>query len=118
MSSITKNISELIASLGGLHDATLLNLRWHPGENRLEVEIDDLYANFDGRPEYQGPAKGTFVFSEVVRFDVEVNLTQSGLMLYDWKFGKSGVANYACDISFSPGGKMSIECGHIECVKN
>lgn len=117
MNSTTENIPQFIESLGGLHDASLLKLLWRAADSCLEIEIDDLHANLNGLPEYKGPTKATFVFSEVTRLSMEVDLTDSGLMLYDWKFGKSGVSNYASEISFSPGGRVSIECDHIEWVK-
>lgn len=118
MNSTTENIPRLVESLGGLHDATLLKLLWRADEKCVEIEIDDLHANFNGLPEYQGPTKATFVFSQVTRLTVDANLTESGLMLYDWTFEKSGTPDYACEISFSPSGRVSIACGRIECVKD
>lgn len=118
MNSTTENIPQLIESLGGLHDATLLKLLWRAADSCLEIEIDDLHANFNGLPEYQGPTKATFVFSQVTGLNLAVDLSTTGLMLYGWKFKKSGVPNYASEISFSPGGRVVVECGHIECVKD
>lgn len=113
-----ENIPQFIESLGGLHDAALLKLVWRAAEKRMEIEIDDLHANFGGLPEYQGPTKATFVFSDVTRLNVEADLTESGLMLYDWKFEKSDAPNFACEITFSPSGRVLIGCAGIECVKS
>jgi hypothetical protein len=117
MNSTGETIPQLIGSLGGLHDAALQKLTWHAAESCLEIEIDDLHANFSGLPEYQGPTKATFVFSEVTRLHLEADLTISGLALYDWTFGERRTAQFALEISFSPAGKVTIECGRIECVK-
>jgi hypothetical protein len=115
MKLITENIYQLIRSLGGLHDATLLKLLWCAAEKRLEIEIDDLHANFSGLPEYKGPTDAIFIFSNVSRFNIEADLTGKGLMLYDWIFEKSDATNHMCQISFSPSGRMTIHCARIAC---
>ena len=112
-----ENIAEFIKSLGGLHDSTVLKMLWHPENSRLEIEIEDIYWNFEGLPEYPGPTRATFVFSQVASLEVEVNFTVVGLMVHDWEFQATGVPNYKSEILFSPGGKITIECGRIECVK-
>lgn len=113
-----EDINDLIKSLGSLHDSVLRKLVWRPADNSLDLEMDDLYANFFGLPEYQGPKKGVFIFSEVAHFEVQINLTVTGLMVYDWRLAKSDAGKYKSEILFSPAGRMIIECGQIECVKD
>jgi hypothetical protein len=114
---IPDTIPALINSLGNLHDATVLKLVWQPGENRLEIDIDDLNANFKGLSEYQGPVAATFVFTEVDRAAFEVNLAEEGLMVYAWEFKEASASGFVCEILFSPGGRAIVECGRIEYIR-
>ena len=109
-----EDIVQLIESLGGLHDARISALRWMPDTRSLEIEVKDLYSNFDGLPEYEGPTRAKFVFSDVSKAVLEVDFADA--CIYDWTFTKSGTPN--CIIHFFPGGRITIECGQIECVKS
>lgn len=109
-----ESIVQFIESLGGLHDAALLELFWCPATRSLEIEIDDIYSVFEGLPEYQGPTKARFVFSGVSKLNLGVDLVDSPYF-YDWIFTKAGTTN--CDLLFWPSGKITVECSRIECVK-
>lgn len=115
--NLTGNISSFIKSLGGLHDAALRRLQWSGDERRLEIDVDDLYSNFLGLPEYLGPKRAGFVFYEVRSLGIEVDLTERGLTLYDWTFQVDAASGHCCEISFSPGGRVIVSCGRIECLK-
>ena len=104
--------------MGGLHDATVAEVLWLSSERRLELQIRDLYANFAGLPEYRGPMKGRFIFSEVSKlFSDDVDLAETGLVIYEWLFGETETSAFNCEIRFAPGGNMLIECRHIECLQ-
>jgi hypothetical protein len=112
-----EDIAQFIESLGALHDATVLELLWLAVPHRLEIEIKDLYWNFEGLPEYPGAVKGRFILSDVSEFTSTVDYAVPGLMIYKWAFKKTGTAKYRCEILFSPNGKLTVNCDQIECRK-
>jgi hypothetical protein len=109
------NIAEFISELGGLHDAKLTSLAWDPADQRLEIGVDDIYSNFEGLPEYEGPAKAAFIFSGVSKLNISVEDFQAaGLMIYDWNVQKdaSGIIS---EMKFSPDGSIVAMSAAIEC---
>jgi hypothetical protein len=115
--SYTNNMVEVITVLGGLHDAVLSRFLWQSQDNRLELEIDDLHANFRGLPGYEGPTRATLVFTRVTHLDIHMNFCTEGLMIYDWKSDRVGPENCTSEILFSPGGRITIVFGGLQCVK-
>jgi hypothetical protein len=116
MTMSSNTIPGLVESLGGLHDAMVLRFVWQRDEKRLEIDIDDLHANFAGLSGYQGPVATRVVLTDVARAALEVNLAEEGLMIYSWDFKEAAPPGFVCEISFSPGGRVIVECGHIECI--
>jgi hypothetical protein len=114
MKSTTEKIPQFIKSLGGLHDSVLLLLLWNAAERRLEIEFDDLYSNFEGMPEYQGPIRAKFIFNEVTKFKTNIDFTETGFKIYDWDFVRNGTPDFAFEILFSPEGRLAVDCRHIE----
>jgi hypothetical protein len=110
-----EDVVQLVESLGRLHDAKILELIWRPNARSLEIQIKDIYVDLEGFPEYPGPKAARFVFSRVIKFDLEVNLADS-VSLYDWVFAKSGIPH--CELFFSPSGKITVECDKIECLRD
>jgi hypothetical protein len=117
MSTKMEDISVFIESLGGLHDAKVTELLWKPGAKRLELLVKDLYANFRGLPDYKGPIQARFVFSDVSTLNMEVCLSERGILLYDWIIKKNEMGNYTSELLFSPSGKIVINCNMIECIQ-
>jgi hypothetical protein len=115
--AIPMTIQDRIESLGGLHDAIILSLAWSAEERRLRIVVDDINSNTNGRPEYPGPRGATLIFSEVTHLDVNANLTEGGLMVYDWTIARPEPDTYASSLSLSPGGKLTIECQSLEIVE-
>ena len=107
-------IKDRVESLGGLHDAVILSLVWNAQDRRLEIAVDDINSNTNGLPEYQGPVSAMLQFSEVSRFEVNANLAEVGLMVYEWTISRKGPDILASTISLSPGGELTIECRSIE----
>lgn len=109
-------IHDLIRSLGGLHDAVLVMFSWRPIEEKLEIEINDMYANFYGLPEYVGPKRISFVFSGVKYLDIQMNMSTPGLRVYEWtsRFMDDGCQQAV--IAFSPAGKVVVNYRHAEKV--
>jgi hypothetical protein len=107
-------IQNRIESLGGLHDATIISLAWSAEDRRLLIEIDDINSNTNGLPEYPGPIRATFVFSEVTLLELKADLAEDGLMVYEWKMSRKGPDRQASSISLTPGGELAIECRSVE----
>ena len=107
---------DAIKALEGLHDVILTQLLWRPKENRLELTVRDLYANFRGLPEYKGPTEATFVFTGVRQFDMQVNLCTEGLMIYDWKGNKVVSDSCTSEFFFSPEGRVSLVFEDLKCL--
>jgi hypothetical protein len=105
VSDEAKDIVAFVESLGGLHDATVSQLLWNPVDHRLELEIEDIYFDWEGYPDYPGPTKATFIFSQVKALRIEVDFTVVGLMVYDWKFHTEGTLTFKSDLGFSPGAR-------------
>lgn len=49
---------EFLSKMGGMHDSEVSSIQWRPIEGRIEIAVEDLYANFDGFPEYPGKESG------------------------------------------------------------
>ena len=110
MNTAPEKLPDLIKALGGLHDTTVDKLFWQPNENCLKIEVKDLYSNFRGLAEYKGPTKAEFIFCEVTRLSIEVDLRVAGLRVYDWTLKKDDSSSFLSVISFAPGGRVTVEC--------
>lgn len=58
------------SKLGDLHDAKILLFEWNPIRGEIAFAIDDLYANFEGLPEYEGAQSVRLVLNGVSDFEV------------------------------------------------
>ena len=116
MSLTMENVSDLIESLGALHDARVLELLWRRDERVFEIGIQDLYVDLEGFADYPGLTKARFVLSDVSKLDLDINLTEAG-MIYEWTFKRTGPPIYEAEILFSPAGKAILEFGRIECLR-
>jgi hypothetical protein len=108
------NIIELIDSLGGLHDAVLLQVLWVPQTASLELQIEDLHANSLGFSDYRGPTEGSVKFSSVTKLAVDVEFSVEGLMIYELKTERQEDNSYLSKIAFSPHGSILIESQEVE----
>ncbi len=112
-----ENFRQFIESLGRLHDGKVLGLQWLPEERRFELMVKDLYADFDGLPEYKGPVRAKFVFSDVSVLSIDAVLSERGLLLHEWVMQKGDPKSYDSELKFSLSGTISIGCGAVECVE-
>ena len=111
-----EDICQFIKSLGDLHDGNVLGLQWLPEECRFELAIEDIYANFRSFPEYKGPVRAKFVFSNVSNLNINVSLSETGILLYEWTVQKRGPQDYSSELRFSPAGIILVSCALIECA--
>ena len=107
------SIQSRIKSLGGLHDARVTSLAWHPDDRTLLMVVDDINANTNGLPEYPGKTEATLVFSEVTLLHIEADLACDGLLIFDWIISRKEPDGYSSSVVLSPGGRLAIECRKI-----
>ena len=107
------SIQSRIQSLGGLHDARVMSLAWHPYDRTLLIVVDDINANTNGLPEYPGKTEATLVFSEVTLLRIDADLACDGLLIFDWIISRNEPDVYSSSMVLSPGGRLAIECRHI-----
>ena len=53
---------DTLRDLGGLHDATIQEVRWRSAEKALRLVVNDMFSNFRELPEYPGPKSGSVTF--------------------------------------------------------
>jgi hypothetical protein len=106
-----KTIPELV---GGLHDAVLIRLDWMAGQRRLELEVEDLYSNFEGLPNDPGRCPGTIALVGVARLRLDLEPTERGLMVYDVSLVRSESGHMDVTITFSPAGRITAQCSDVE----
>lgn len=100
---------QYITTLGNLHDSKLTKILWTAKESVLEIILNDIYANFDGHPDYEDHLSSRFILQEVSDLLIEVNLTEPYLTIYDWSVETTNSRRFKSVIKFSPGGKISFE---------
>jgi hypothetical protein len=69
-------LSEFLAALGELHDATLESMEWLPEKQTVVLHFDDLLSNFEGGEDYKGPQPGTILLSGVSQCLIEVPVSK------------------------------------------
>lgn len=107
-------IQSQIESLGGLHDARVMSLAWNAEDRTFSLVVDDINANTSGLPEYPGRSMATLVFSGVTLLQAEADLALDGLMIFEWIIARKEPEGFCSSISLSPGGRLAIECRHID----
>ena len=107
-----EDVVQLIQSLGGLHDSEVVSLVWTPAQAEVRMALEDINANFDGLPEYEGPVPAIFVFSGVTDVEWTVDSPDSRLKIYDWDLVPIA-GGYRSEVRISPSGKLVIQCAAI-----
>ena|SRR5688572_29854426 len=103
-----QNLFDYLLSMGGLHDSELRSIEWSTTERRVVISIGDLYANFEGLPEYKGEVNGEIVLSNVTRLDANLDLAEK-VNIFEM-LPREGSENIVV-ISLSPTGRIEIEFG-------
>ena len=98
---------EFLAKLGSLHDCCISNLRIDAEAGSIEFTIDDLYSNFEGLPEYQGPLSGVIILHGVTDIDTDIQEFSERLNVYDIVSREIATDAGRISMAFWPSGKLS-----------
>ena len=101
---------EFLWRLGNLHDCTVALIEWRPDQAAIGFEIKDLYFNFEGLPEYQGPLAGRITLVGVEQLSVDFRPIQGPLRIDEFSVEEQGGARLAVAITFWPAGKIEATC--------
>jgi hypothetical protein len=108
----TIDFGEFLSRLGHLHDCTVRLLEWNPDEERMGFEIEDLYFNFAGLPEYPGPMPGRIVLEGIQRVDIEIRGFADPLRVFEFSSVKDGPDMSVATVTSSPSGKVAVTYRH------
>jgi hypothetical protein len=104
---------EFLFRLGNLHDCTVTLIEWRPDQRAMGFEIEDLYWNFEGLPEYPGPLAGRIVLEGVEHVAMAFRGIEGPLRVGDFLAEEQGEARLAVAITFWPSGKIEVNCSRV-----
>jgi hypothetical protein len=100
-------------SLGGLHDSIVTGIEVDGRSAQLVLQIEDLYSNFDGLPEYPGRAPATIILAGIDRFSMRLQMSIESqiqeLHIHDFEVLKKTHLGELAEIKFWPEGDIQIE---------
>ncbi|GLR87687.1 hypothetical protein [Bradyrhizobium iriomotense] len=102
------DFSHFLFKLGNLHDCTITLLEWRTEQEIFGFEIEDLYFNFEGLPEYPGPLAGRLVLEGVQRVAIDINDLQRPLRIDDFTVEAVDSSAAAASITLQPSGTIKI----------
>ena len=105
-----KNFGEFLSRLGNLHDCTVTLFEWRPERKAMGFEIEDLYFNFEGLPNYPGPLAGRITLEGVQDVAVDFRGIQGPLRIDDFTVEVKGPSAIDVSITFWPAGSTKIAC--------
>ncbi|OAF17515.1 hypothetical protein AYJ54_05040 [Bradyrhizobium centrolobii] len=105
-----KDFSNFLTRLGNLHDCTITLFEWRPEQNSISFEIEDLYFNFEGLPEYPGAQSGRLVLEEVQLVSIDVRDLERPLRIDDFTVEANTPSAAAVSVTLQPRGRISIRC--------
>jgi len=103
---------EFLSRLGLLHDCTVTSFAWQPSDKKIVLEIKDFYWNFEGLPEYRGPASGQITLEGVERVEISIDNNKSPLRIYEFSTESNSSGLSKVLVTFSPAGKIAVTCRH------
>lgn len=106
--------AKFFTDLGGLHDAKVLAIHWGNALASLSLDLDDINANFQGLPEYQGRSPATVRFNGVTGLRLSIDAPSDGpLRIYEIECTNSG-GILSLAVLLAPGGKLTFGCQSID----
>lgn len=103
----TSDFKEFLHMLGLLHDVVIDRLVWMPEARKLEFEVDDIYSNFGGLPEYPGAKPATIVLNGVERVCFDIDTDEPRLYIFEFEVEQGDGVQDAV-ITFRPSGKIRV----------
>lgn len=105
-----------LRQLGNLHDALIPQLRWDVLEKRVVLFVDDIYANFEGLPEYPGLHPARIICDGVFRIEVDIMADEFPLKMMDLEIeSPESAPPFHVQADLSSGRIIRIECNSIAC---
>lgn len=101
-----KEFAEFLTKLGNLHDCTVSSFEWMPDKKAMAFEIEDIYFNFEGLPEYKGPLAGRIVLERLERVDIDFVSIKGPLRIDDFVVLNASQDAPEASITFWTGGKI------------
>ena len=103
------------AELGGLHDADIRVITWNPEKRSVEIDVDDLNANFDGLPEYPGKRPAILAFGDVQNLALNCDGQQGDIQrVYRFKVLRNEISGqFEASLIFSPSGQLNFHFANV-----
>ena len=102
-----KDLQAFLERMGGLHDAVVRRLVWEQEARTLRLEIEDLYSNFEGLPEYPGVVSGFVELRGVEEIGFDIKTNEKRLNVDEFLVEADGLDKYRASISFWPTGRIT-----------
>ena len=97
-----------LTDFGGLHDAKVTKFVLDATERSFSLEIDDMYSNFEGLPDYKGQKPGKIILNEVSSLNIVLGSRDDDLNIYDFAIEQKTNGRWAACIKFWPEGKITM----------
>jgi hypothetical protein len=113
------NPVDFFNELGSLHDCIMEQLFWDSAAREITINVDDLNANFDGLPEYQGKKAASIQFKGVQNIQWNCDAAKGDLQrIYKLKMYKIDKSeNYGLMLHISPSGQLSFDCQSVRILE-
>ena len=79
-----------------------------PEARSIEFEIEDLYFNFEGLPEYRGPKPGRIVLEGVDCVEMEIHELKGAMRVYEFSLVNEDADISMVSVSLWPYGKIEV----------
>ena len=115
MDNSIENPTDFFAELGGLHDADIGRITWNAEARSIEIEIDDLSANFDGLPGYSDKRPVVLKFNGLEELELRCDgLSADTQRIYRLEVRNNPDSRQASAlILILPSGRLSFEFANI-----
>jgi len=109
------DFGDFLYELGNLHDCTITHIEWKPDLRRMIFEIEDIYWNFEGYPEYKGPRPGTITLEDIQHVEGDINNFHTPLIISDFCVISENNNISQASVAFwsGSGGKIEIAFGRV-----
>jgi hypothetical protein len=99
---------QFLERFGALHDCGVTRVDWKIEDKRFEIEIDDIWSNFEGLPEYQGPQAGRIGLEGVTNVHMDIDDIQGPLKIYDLSVSTDVKGLPKLFATFWPSGRIEV----------